>query len=306
MTSTDPTADDFVYDELAYFHENAEEFGLAVRRSRPTVERVSASLPDGRSISALRWGSGPPEIVFLHGGAQNAHTYDTVNLAVGRPALCVDLPGHGHSDWKADKAYHPRALADDVAVAVRQLAPEAMLVVGMSLGGLTANSLAARHPDLVRRLLIVDVTPGTTKEKAKAIIDFVSGPQTFPSFAEIMERTVKYNPTRSESSLRRGIIHNADRLADGSWKWRYDRGERIAGDNYTREDLWEDISAITVPYLLARGGAEGTVVDDNDEAELLRRLPDARVVLVDGAGHSVQGDKPLVLADLIEQHITGG
>lgn len=310
--STDPTAPDFVYDEFAYLADNAREVGLPYDTS-PAVVRVEIPLPDGRKLSALRWGTTDVEVVFIHGGSQNAHTWDTVCLALGRAALCVDLAGHGHSDWKADQDYHPHRLADDVAVAISELAPRSQLVVGMSLGGMTANALAARHPQLVRRLLIVDVTPGTTSEKAKAIIDFVSGPQTFPTFAEILARTMKYNPTRTESSLRRGIVHNARRLDDGSWAWRYDRRERnrdrdgsaaeqgqAAGEvERQRARLWEDVTATTQPYLLVRGGAEGTVVDDADVAELMRRRPDAKVVTVPDAGHSIQGDQPLALAELI-------
>lgn len=302
MASTDPTAADFVYDEFAYFHENAAEWELAFRAA-PLVARVSVALDDGRALRALRWGDGEPEVVFIHGGAQNAHTWDTVNLALGRSTLCVDLPGHGHSDWHPEQEYHPHQLADDVATAVAALAPQAALVVGMSLGGMTANALAARHPGLVRRLLIVDVTPGTTAEKAKHITDFVNGPQAFPSFAEILERTMQFNPTRSESSMRRGIVHNAHRLADGSWRWNYDRERRRERAEVARSELWADVETTTQPYLLVRGMAQGTVVDDGDVAELLRRRPDAEVVEVQGAGHSVQGDQPLVLADLIQRHL---
>ena len=61
----------------------------------------------GRRLSALVWGEGPPELVLLHGGAQNAHTWDTVALALERPLLAIDLPGHGHSDWRDDHAYWP-------------------------------------------------------------------------------------------------------------------------------------------------------------------------------------------------------
>ena len=147
--------------------------------------------------------------MFVHGGAQNAHTWDTVALALGCPALAIDLPGHGHSGWRADGAYTPVNLADDVAVAVAAHAPEARLVVGMSLGGLTAMELAVRHPELVRHLVMVDITPGVNQQKAKAIIDFVDGPQEFASFDDLLERTIEFNPTRSESSLRRGILHNA-------------------------------------------------------------------------------------------------
>ena len=45
--------------------------------------------------------------------------------------------------------------------------------------------------------------------------------------------------------------------------------------------------------------AAGSVVDDDDEAEVVRRLPNARVVHVAGAGHSVQGDQPLDLAAIL-------
>ena len=302
MASTDPTADDFAYDELAYLHENATEYGLPAD-DLPPVTRTHVTLDDGRELSGLLWGSGTPELVLVHGTAQNAHTWDTVVLALGLPALAVDLAGHGHSSWRDDRAYDPRNLADDVAVAVRLLAPDAALVVGMSLGGLVVVSLAARHPELVRRLLLVDVTPGVTREKAKHIHEFIEGPPDFPSFADILERTVEYNPTRSVSSLRRGIIHNAQREPDGSWRWRYDRRGR-AGDApaFDRAVMWDDLDAVApeVPLLLARGGAEGSVVDDADVSELLRRRPQAQVVEVEGAGHSIQGDKPLELAALIE------
>jgi pimeloyl-ACP methyl ester carboxylesterase len=305
MASTDPTAPDFVYDEFAYLGENAAEWGLP-DPGHPEVGRVTTALFDGRELSALRWGSDPVDTVFVHGGAQNAHTWDTTILALGRPALAVDLPGHGHSAWHPEQRYDPRSLADDVAAAIAEHAPQAQLVVGMSLGGMTANALGARHPGLVRRLLIVDVTPGTTAEKAKHITDFVNGPQTFPSFAEILARTIEFNPTRSESSLRRGIIHNAHRLEDGSWAWNYDRQRRRDRDPVERSELWADVAATTQPYLLARGMATGTVVDDDDVAELRRHRPDAEVVEVEGAGHSIQGDQPLVLAELIERHRGAG
>lgn len=64
---------------------------------------------DTDGVSALRWGSEAPRVVFLHGGAQNAHTWDTVVLGLGEPALAVDLPGHGRSAWRDDGDYSPSA-----------------------------------------------------------------------------------------------------------------------------------------------------------------------------------------------------
>ena len=85
------------YEEFGLFHENAEEFGLPFDRP-PVVRRVSVEVAPGRRLSALVWKDGPPELVFLHGGAQNAHTWDTVAMALDRPLVAIDLPGHGHSD----------------------------------------------------------------------------------------------------------------------------------------------------------------------------------------------------------------
>lgn len=318
------------YDEFGLFHENIDEFHLDVDEV-PLVERVDTEVTadDGttRTVSALRWGRGEPEFVLVHGGAQNAHTWDTVALALGRPLLAVDLPGHGHSDWRDDGAYSPMNLADDVAVVVAAHAPEARVVVGMSLGGLTAMELAVRHAELVRALVMVDITPGVNAAKTKAITDFVDGPQEFAAFDDLLARTIEHNPTRSESSLRRGILHNARRQPDGSWQWRYDRGSHARAaqqtDQQTDEStslstdqstglssgavdetasalapLWDDFGSITCPITLVRGSLS-PVVDDDDIAEATRRQADLVVHLVDGAGHSVQGDRPVELATIL-------
>jgi pimeloyl-ACP methyl ester carboxylesterase len=288
------------YDELSMFHENAAEFGLPYD-GPPTVRRERVDLGDGRHLSALVWGAGPPELVLLHGGAQNAHTWDTVALALDRPLVALDLPGHGHSDSPAEGALDVRANAADIAAAVEALAPDAAAVVGMSLGGLTTIALAAARPDLVRKVVLVDVTPSVDGPGAAAIIAFVNGPETFADFDELLARTMEFNPTRSESSLRRGILHNALQLDDGSWVWRHRRFVEGASTPRTipAGDLWADLEAIEVPLMLVRGMRPGSVVDDGAEAELRRRQPTARIEHVEEAGHSIQGDDPITLARLI-------
>jgi pimeloyl-ACP methyl ester carboxylesterase len=295
---------------MGLFRENAAEHGLPYD-GPPVVRRATTDLADGRRISSLVWGDRRAELVLIHGGAQNAHTWDTVAMALGRPLLAPDLPGHGHSDSPAPGVgTRPDANAADLAEAIDDLAPAPQLVVGMSLGGLTAIALGARRPDLVRRLVLVDITPGVTGDKAKAIHDFVRGPATFPNFEELLARTVQFNPTRSESSLRRGILHNAVQLDDGSWVWRHRRSDYAAmGDTDDPEQrpditaLWDDLERSAAPVTLVRGTREQSVVADDDVAELLRRRPDAVVVEVD-AGHSVQGDQPIELARIIEGALT--
>lgn len=117
------------YDEFAYFHENASEFGLPFD-TPPVVRRERVEVEPGRSLSALRWGRDEPELVLLHGGAQNAHTWDTVALALDRPLIAIDLPGHGHSDGGRTGSTGPRDHATDVAVVIRALAPRAVAVGG--------------------------------------------------------------------------------------------------------------------------------------------------------------------------------
>jgi pimeloyl-ACP methyl ester carboxylesterase len=308
-----PPVEKVPYDEFGLFHENAAEFGLPYE-GPPAVHRDSFEVGPGRRLSALVWGVAEPELVLLHGGAQNAHTWDTVAMALGRPLVAFDLPGHGHADSGEGGRLDPVGNARDVATAMRALAPDARAVVGMSLGGATALALAAHAPDLVRSLVLVDITPGVDARKASSIISFVDGPESFDSFDDLLARTMAFNPTRSESSLRRGILHNALQRDDGTWVWRYAR-HRPATAAATPErtapltaepdfgSLWDVVSGLTVPLMLVRGMLPQSVVDDADEAELLRRRPDARVHHVEGAGHSIQGDKPLELAALLDDFV---
>lgn len=301
------------YDEFGMFHENAAEYDIAYD-GPPVVSRIAVEVGDGRRLSALKWGTQSPRLVFLHGGAQNAHTWDTVALALDVPMLCIDLPGHGHSDSAAP--FDPSALplqqnARDVATVIRQVAPGASAVVGMSLGGLTTIAVSRDHPDLVRRMVLVDITPGVNQEKTKQITDFVNGPATFPSFDDLLARTIEFNPTRSVSSLRRGILHNALQLDDGSWVWRYRRpdapplpeveGEKGVMQRPSTASLWDAIGAFDKPILFVRGMRKQSVVSDEDESELLQRAPQTRVERIEEAGHSVQGDTPLELAQLIRE-----
>ena len=172
----------------------------------------------------------------------------------------------------------------------------------MSLGGLVALNVADRHPHLVDRLVLIDITPGVTGDKSSHITDFINGPPGFASFDELLERTIAFNPTRSVSSLRRGILHNAVELDDGTWVWRWARHRALGGGPVSAppaSNLWAVVERLEVPVMLVRGMAPGSVVDDADEARLRELQPTTRIERVEGAGHSVQGDQPLVLAELL-------
>jgi len=296
---------DFEYDEFSYFHENIDEWNI--KTSVPNVRRFFVSVDGLRQLSGLRWGDGDAELVLLHGGAQNAHTYDTVALALSdHSLLALDLPGHGHSDPSIYPASAIASHAGDVAAALDQLITHATPLVGMSLGGLTALLVAHERPDLVSALVLIDITPGVNADKARHITDFVNGPTSFDDFNALLERTKLHNPTRSESSLRRGILHNAVQRADGTWVWRHQQHGKSELEAPATGDLWEKLGELTMPVTLIRAMGTGSVVDDVDEAEFMRRQPQATIVHVEDSGHSVQGDQPLVLAALLEDHVLTG
>ncbi|WP_137146414.1 alpha/beta fold hydrolase [Mycolicibacterium sp. CR10] len=280
--------------EFIFLKENARQAG--VTGELPSVTRI-----DSGPVSALKFGDDAPRVVFLHGGGQNAHTWDTVIIGLGVPALSVDLPGHGRSAWREDGDYGPKLNAVAVEPVIRELAGGAELVVGMSLGGLTALRLAVAAPDLVPRLAMVDVTPSAPErhtemtDEQKGTVALVQGERTFPTFDAMLEVTVAAAPHRDRESLRRGVFHNAKRLDDGTWTWRYDSIRK--GEGF--DNLWDDVPKLTVPTTLIRG-AHSFFVNDDDAAAFAATAPGFQGVhIVADSGHSVQSDQPRVLVDLL-------
>ena len=270
----------------------------------PPLQRRAVEVGAGRHVSVVVWGTGPPELVFVHGGGQNARTWDMVALLLGRPAIAIDLPGHGHSSWRADRDYGPVASADAVATTVELLAPEAVAVVGMSLGGLTTIRLAAQRPELVRRAVLVDVTPGSAQARQtmtpaqRGPTVLLDGPTTFATLDEMVAAAVQASPRRPASAVRRGVIHNSLQRDDGRWAWRHDM-HRTSIDPSVRASLWSDLGSLQMPVMLVQG-AKSSFVTDADLAKFRSLLPDAGVHLVGRAGHAVQSDQPELLARMIE------
>jgi pimeloyl-ACP methyl ester carboxylesterase len=296
------------YDEFAMLKQYADHEGIPWS-GRPQVVRRSYDVGSGRQVSAIVWGDDEPEIVLLHGNGQNAHTWDSVAMALNVPSIAIDLPGHGHSDWRDDHDYGAWPNAEAIASVIDQAARRADVVVGMSLGGMTNVSLSANYPALVRRAVFVDITPGSGARRAplnreqRGATILRDGPVFFDSFDDILLATAAAVPGRPIESLRPGVLHNSRQLEDGRWTWRYDLERPTGGGSpRDRDRLWEELGSIRVPVMLVRGGRSAFVQED-DLSKFRSHQPGARIELVEDAGHSIQSDRPLQLALLINDFI---
>lgn len=299
------------FDEFSFLPDQAAEAGLTV--PIPRGERLTLTLPDGRTLSAVRYGGSAPEVTLLHGAGLNAHTWDTTILALGRPALAIDLAGHGDSSWRDDAAYTPRNLAPDVVAALSAWTDRPQVLVGQSLGGLTAAPVAASAPDAVSRLLIVDITPGVDPDAGPTQVrTFFAGPTDWASRDELVDRALAFGlGGGSREKAARGVFLNSRVRADGrvEWKHHFAHLAAVAANDAegtpSRDDAvtallsgagWDDLAAVRAPITLIRG--ERGYVTEADAAEFARRVPAARTVTF-ASGHNVQEDAPVELARAI-------
>ena len=295
--------------EFSYLPAQAQTMGVA----EPSVRRVTLPLPDGRQVSALRFGDEAPRVTLLHGAGLNAHTWDTTVLALQQPVLAIDLAGHGDSSWRDDLDYSPRTLALDVAAALDAWTDAPQLVVGHSLGGLTGAALAAARPDLVSELIVVDITPGIdTSAGPAALREFYAGPTDFETRDELVDRAISFGFGGARSDTERGVFLNTRVRADGRVEWKHhfahlaaqtlaahDRGD-VSAPSALHTTGWQDLSQTSAPLTLLR--AIDGFVTAADAQEFADRLPQARVVAVQ-ATHNVQETAPGQLAAVISSSL---
>ena len=291
------------YDEFQFLEGHARWAGLEWKE-RPSVSRVNRSV-NGRTVSFLRWGIEDPELVLLHGAGQNAHSWDTFAMAVERPAIAIDLPGHGHSDWRPDQDYSPAANALAVGEILELAAPRARTIVGMSLGGLTAIRLAASNRPAVVSLVLIDITPSPPLldlATSSTPIGLLAGPRQFESWQGVVDVVHGRMPHRDRESIIPGVRHNVVKLDDGRWGWRYDRFGSEDSPRPDFESLWDDLATADVTLMLVKGG-HSEIVTETALTEFRRRLPTARIEVIAESGHSIQSDTPVELAALVNGFI---
>jgi pimeloyl-ACP methyl ester carboxylesterase len=251
----------------------------------------------GLNFHAVEWGAATrPPVLCLHGITQTAHSWDEVaaELADAYRVLCLDQRGHGDSDWAADGDYTRQTQAADVDALTDAIGLSTFILMGMSMGGINSITFTARHPEKVKALIIVDVSPEVQARGVEHIRSFIQAPDELDSFEEFVARAHQFNPRRSLDNIRSRLSHNLKQLPNGKWTWKYDKALRSSERGFQASallNLWDDVHAIRCPTLIIKGG-ESDILSGESAEKLQAAIPKSRLAVVPGAGHSVMGDNP--------------
>ena len=265
----------------------------------PEERRVTVN---GLGFRYLDWGSkGQRPILFLHGGALTAHTWDLCCVALRDEYHCMalDQRGHGDTDWAPDLDYSIAAQREDVKGFAEAVGLGQFVLVGMSMGAINGLAYAIEYPVTLSALVLIDAGPNVRRPASRRIRDFVNGGAEPETLEAIIERAMSFNPRRDPLILRRSLMHNLRPQTDGTWIWKYDRRrfQQMGGDRHAaeRRGLAAGLARVTCPTLVVRGG-ESDVFHDEDAERLAAGLSDGRWITIPKAGHTVQGDNPKDLA----------
>lgn len=264
----------------------------------------------GCGFRFLDWGGGGPPVLFLHGGGQNARTWDLVCAQLQSRYHCfaLDLRGHGESDGDPTLRNDLETHGDDIREIVAAIGLSKLALVGMSLGGLSMMHYAPKNPPELAAAVFVDVAPTTRNRGREAAHAFARGPMEFESFEAVVEEALKVNPYRPKIHHEYGLRFSFNRRTDGKWvrkkphapvRPQVEMSEEELREMRARwERMWDEVAKIACPALVVRGG-ESLVIYDEDLIRFAGVLPKGRAITIPQASHTVQGDKPKALADAL-------
>jgi pimeloyl-ACP methyl ester carboxylesterase len=194
--------------------------------------------------------------------------------------------------------------ADTLAV-LRQIGRPTVLI-GASMGGLT-GILASRQagPELVTRLILVDVVPRYEKDGSARIREFMfSHVHGFESLEQAAEAVAAYLPHRTKPRSPEGLKKNL-RHRHGRWYWHWDPAflTKPNEDPFGRvEQLEQAAIELTIPILLIRGKLSD-VVSEEAVQDFLTKVPNAEFVELPGAGHTAAGDDNDAFSEVVAQFV---
>ena len=259
---------------------------------------------EGLALCGEREGpGGAPLVVLLHGGGQTRHAWTALATRLsgdGFAVLRYDARGHGDSDWSPAGDYQMARFARDLSGVLAEFGRPAVLI-GASLGGVSALLAAAEAPQRVRALVLVDIVPRFAPAGVERIRQFMQGhPDGFASLEDAVAAVRAYNPHRPPPKDPQGLLRSL-RERDGRLHWHWDPAILGAPPGATLFTLLSERLAALPPALplLLVSGADSDVVDPAALEEFRRQAPRAETIVVDRAGHMVAGDRNDAFGDAI-------
>ena len=273
---------------------------VGVNFQQDWVPESKSLVANGLKFHYMEWGNpANPTMIFLHGFAQQCHSWDFVALAFADRyhIIALDQRGHGDSDWAPDGDYSPETQQKDIEAFVDKLKLNKFILMGLSMGGRNSFTYSANNPTRVKALIIVDAGPENVRAGTQNIRNFVEQEDELDSIDAFVDRVIKYNPRRDPIQIRGSIINNLKELPDGKWTWKYDKVLRSPGRMGNPQDpdvtnrLWGYVENLQCPTLVVRGD-KSDIIATNTADEMAARIPNGQVAIVEDAGHLVMGDNP--------------
>ncbi|XP_006773478.1 PREDICTED: alpha/beta hydrolase domain-containing protein 11, partial [Myotis davidii] len=258
--------------------------GAEPRRSVP----LSYTLLDGEA--AL------PALVFLHGLFGCKTNFNSIAKALarqtGRRVLTVDARNHGDSPHSPDMSYE--AMTQDLQDLLPQLGLVPCVLIGHSMGGKTAMLLALQRPDLVERLIAVDISPVNTTPSSD-FPAYMAAMKTIDIPDKVSRSSARKLADKQLSSLiqdmavRQFLLTNLVEV-DGRFVWRVnlDALAQHVDKILAFPPRQESYSGPTL-FLL---GGNSEFVPPSHHPEIRRLFPMAQIQTVPDAGHWIHADRP--------------
>ncbi len=256
---------------------------------------------NGLRFHYLDWGNDHlPHVVLLHGGSLTAHTWDMAALLLRDRyhLVALDQRGHGDTGWTPAGQLGESSsdlMLVDTRQFIEQLGYDQLSLVGMSMGGMNTIRYAARHPERLAAVGIVDVAPETMRAGQMEMEQFRHATETLERFDDFLERAMKFMPHRPPSHLRYSLTHSLKLTASGRYTWKHDRRPRPSSMSVDAEArtnaMWADVRAIRQPTLLFRG-AESKILAQETAERTVKAMHNARLVVIPRATHNVHSDNP--------------
>ena len=250
-------------------------------------------------LHCVDWGSeGLPPLLCLHGYTSHSRILDRFALAARQKyrVLGLDQRGHGQSGWASD-GYDRSSFVSDIRTLVEVLGLERVSLVGLSMGGWHALLYASEHPEMVDRVVLVDIAPEVSpRSERKSDEPAEPTPSSFESVEQAFAFARRRNPRPPDDLLLTDVSNSLRRREDGRWVWRPDPAMLQAGfdDPVNPAKIrryWEALESLSVPLLVVRGAESGLVPDDV-VTRMLEANPLVSAVDVPHSGHNVPVDNP--------------